>query len=222
MGALRRIDLPAAINALGCHVFFETGTGRGEGLAYAASFPFRRLISSELVPELAREAAKPLAADPRVDVVTGSSTVVLSERLDDIPQTAPVLFWLDAHFPGADFQLASYDAERDDHVRLPLERELELIARKRPYAPDIIVVDDLRMRIYCDGPFERGNLPAFAQTLPPERRSCDFVETLFGVSRRVHYSYADEGYIMIMPEDAGLHPEQLIGHTLLTQRGQQT
>jgi hypothetical protein len=43
----------------------------------------------------------------------------------------PTLFWLDAHFPGADYKGVKYDEEKDDSKRIPLEAELKIISENR-------------------------------------------------------------------------------------------
>ncbi len=64
-------------------------------------------------------------------------------------ETGSILFWLDAHFPGADFQLAEYDAEIPELVRLPVTRELHSILCRPPASckksASVIIIDDLQL-----------------------------------------------------------------------------
>jgi hypothetical protein len=55
------------------------------------------------------------------------------------------LFFLDAHFPGADAGLKDYDSEKDYNVNLPLAEELKLISTGRKDYADVIIVDDMRL-----------------------------------------------------------------------------
>lgn len=202
MGSLARFDLAALARDFRCAAVVETGTGSGAGILHAArAAAWQRLFTIELFPEVAEKARAVLAAEPRVTLLEGTSEEVLRRLLPALPADEPVLFWLDAHFPGADFGYASYDSERDEALRLPLERELRAIRELRPQARDVILIDDLR--IYEDGPFASGIMPDFAQTLVPERRHIRFVAELFGETHRIHRLYQEEGYVVLLPRDGG-------------------
>lgn len=173
MGTLRFFNLQPLMEAYGCRHLFETGTGVGDGVRYASFFRFERIWSVEIHPDIAMTAGERFAGDDRIRILNATSEEALKSVLPDVDRATPIVFWLDAHFPGADFGLASYQDERDADRRLPLQRELELIAKLRHPCRDVILIDDLR--IYEDGPWEQGPMPDFAQTLPPEQRNVDFV-----------------------------------------------
>jgi SAM-dependent methyltransferase len=196
MGSVTRFDLACLLDTFGCGVFIETGTGLGDGLAHAGRFGFDRLLSVELMETLAAVSRERFRCDHRVEVRAGRSEPILEGWLATLDPDTPVLFWLDAHFPGADFQAADYSAEPDPAVRLPLERELSVIRRLRPSAKDVILIDDLR--IYRDGPFEGSNIPPHAQTLPPALRNTAFFGSLLAGYRLI-YSFRDEGYVLAVP-----------------------
>lgn len=197
MGHLRVFDLSALRLRYGCRHFVETGTGTGDSLAYAACSKFDSLFSIEIHPEIAAAARSKLQKDTRIRIEVGKSGDVLPELLAHLPPEEPILFWLDAHFPGADFGLARYDAEPNLQVRLPLEQELEIIRSIRPGGDDVILIDDLR--IYEQGPFTNGNIPDWAQTLAPDMRHVRFVDRLFTESHLIERRYEDEGYLVLLP-----------------------
>ena len=202
MGSLVRFDLGKLARDFGCTVFVETGTGTGGGVLHAAQrAPFERLYTIELHEEVAKTARVALSVEPRIILLEGNSEDCLRKLLSELPADQPVLFWLDAHFPGADFGYASYDSERDEAKRLPLERELQVIQELRPDGRDVILVDDLR--IYEDGPYKSGNIPETAQTLVPDRRHIRFVSELFDRTHYVHRLYHEEGYIVLLPRNGG-------------------
>jgi hypothetical protein len=145
-------------------------------LAYAASCEFSRLLSVEVIPALVAQARRRFSEDDRVQIICGESVPTLATWLAGIAADTSILFWLDAHFPGADYQQADYAAETHLPRRLPLEKELSLIHDLRAGAADILLVDDLR--IYRDGPFENGNIPPHAQTLTSVQRNTGFLNTL--------------------------------------------
>jgi hypothetical protein len=106
------------------------------------------------------------------------------------------LFWLDAHFPDADYNGAPYDAEKDVEKRIPLQIELELICSQRNISEDVIMIDDLR--IYIDGPFHDGSWPL--------RHSAgadgyNFVRHLLEKTHILIENYKDQGYLLAFPKD---------------------
>jgi hypothetical protein len=131
MGTLRSFNLQPFMEQFGCRYLFETGTGIGDGLAYAAYYAFERLWSVEIHPEVAATARDRFVGDPRIQILEQTSEDALSALLPTIDRGKPILFWLDAHFPGADFGYASYKDETNLERRLPLERELALIGKLR-------------------------------------------------------------------------------------------
>jgi hypothetical protein len=197
MGSITRFDLNRIIRDYKSSVFFETGTFRGDGLAYALQSPFKNLVSVEIVPEIANEAKKRFNAESRVEIIETKSITALNEKLPHVNSNC--IFWLDAHFPGADAGMTRYDAGNDETLRLPLAFEIEAIRqRHRSFKNDVLILDDLR--IYEDGPYERGNVPADA--LPTGNRNIDFVFEYFGRTHIILRSYLDEGYLLVFPKSA--------------------
>lgn len=208
MGTLRNFNLASVMELFGTRTLVETGTGDGDGLAYARLFAFDRIASSEISPALAETARARVGADPRVTITCGTSEGALSELLPTLPQAAPILFWLDAHFPGADYGLADYRAEPDARLRLPLAIELDTIARHRPNSRDVIIADDLR--IYENGPFAMGNIPPEANTLPPEHRNIDFVTRgPWAATHNIRRMYDHTGYLILTPRAVSVQSERL-------------
>jgi hypothetical protein len=202
MGQLRHFGLNQLADRFGLNVFVETGTGTGDSLAYAAScFAFDTLYSCEIDLTLADRAVSRFALDSRVHVHPLPSTAFLSVLLPALPaETA--LFWLDAHFPGADYGMAPYaDPTISAAVRLPLQDELNLIHRLRPdhAARDVILIDDAR--IWVDMDFGSGQLPDHLRPLCPANRHIDFITDLFADTHRMRVDISHEGYIVLTPRE---------------------
>jgi hypothetical protein len=196
LGTIAHFDLPKIRSRYKCRYFVETGTGSGRGLEYARNAGFEKLFSIEIIPALAQNAQAHFMQDDRIKIFHGESRILLEDVLAKVPPAVPVLFWLDAHFPGADYGLAAYDAEKDVGRRLPLQNELETIRRVRPQLRDVIIIDDLR--IYIDGPFSGGNIEEYRQTLPPEARNIDFVRE-FHATHTCQKIFDHEGYLLLEP-----------------------
>ena len=195
MGNIKRFDLGRIIGDYHIKNFVETGTFHGDGVAYALQFPFQKLWSVEIVPQLAGECRSRFVNEDRVSIVCRDSVTAIKQHLPTL--TGPAVYWLDAHFPGADAGLTSYESENED-IRLPLALELAAIAQSRNTSKDVFILDDLR--IYEDGAYELGNVPKDAR--PFGERNIHFAEKLFGVSHKIIRSYRDEGYLILFPRKA--------------------
>jgi len=194
LGTIRQFNLGRLIKEYKAPNFFETGTFRGDGVDYALKFPFFQITSVEIIPEIANEAKERFSNNDNVKIITADSVSALRDELPAIKTNC--IFWLDAHFPGADAGITAYDSENAEEVRLPLVKELEIISTVRKKFKDVIVVDDLR--IYEDGPYKNGNVPEDA--LPKMNRNISFVYSNFERSHIVLKCYLDEGYILLLPK----------------------
>lgn len=193
MGSISRFNLSKIAADYNCLNFVETGTWKGDAVAYALQANFATIISVEIVPGIAAEAQKRFQHNKNVRIMEGNSVSVLFKELPLLQGNS--IFWLDAHFPGAEEGIRRYDAETNEDRRLPLEKEIEIIRTSRRYFEDILIIDDLR--IYEDGPYENGNAPA--DTLPKGHRSIDFVFNHFAATHHISRLYRDEGYIILTP-----------------------
>jgi len=198
MGSISRFSLNRIAKEYDISYFVETGTWKGDGVAYALKAPFKRIISIEIVPGIAKTAKERFKPDQKVEIIEGDSVAVLARELAGL--NGNCLFWLDAHFPGADEGVKKYDAEEDEDLRLPLEKEIVVIKNTRPTYNDVLIIDDLR--IYEDGPYENDNAPA--DTLPKGNRSIDFIFKQFESSHIILKSYLDEGYLLLFPKESYL------------------
>ncbi len=194
MGSLSRFDLGRIIREYKTPNLFETGTFWGDGAACALQYPFFKIISVEIIPEIATKAKTRFAKEDKVEIIEADSIAALEKQLPLLKGNT--VFWLDAHFPGADAKLADYASGEDDQFRLPLNKELELISKYRKGFQDVLILDDLR--IYEDGPFEKGLAPASA--MPQGERGLKFVYDTFYASHYIFKSYLDEGYILLFPK----------------------
>ena len=196
MGVLKDFDLEQLIERYGCRAFVETGTGAGEGVAYAASCGFELIYSVEIMHGLALAVALRFAKDQRITIIHGKSESGLKEAVQEIPPSMPVVFWLDAHYPGVDYRIGAPKAEKNETVRLPLERELRLLASLRDLSSDVVLIDDLR--IYEDGPYEKGPCPLDRQPRP-ENRHVRYVDEILGATHVIERSYRETDYLSALP-----------------------
>lgn len=196
MGTLRHFLLDRFIEKYGTTTFVETGTGGGDGLLYASEFSFTKLFSTEIHEKIHLKAKSNFESDKRITLILDDSAHALDALLAGLPPEIPILFWLDAHFPGADYKLAAYDGEANGDIRLPLEREIKAILQRRPLRRDVLLIDDLRL--YEEGDFAHGNLPESLADVRPQG-GLNFVTEAFWPSHFIHRDYTREGYLTLVP-----------------------
>lgn len=188
MGNLNRHNISELIKKHKIKHFIETGTGGGIGLTHALDFEFDTLSTIEIVPEIFKQALHQFRSHKRMlSFFCGTSEEYLSKAIKPIPLDEPILFWLDAHYPGADYQLAEYDDPTYEKIRTPLNKELEIIFSLRPNSMDVIIADDLR--IYLNGNYEAGSLPTWAPKNNIEFRIPEDYTQIF--------DERDEGYLIL-------------------------
>jgi hypothetical protein len=193
MGSISRFNLNRIIKEYNAIYFFETGTGQGDGIEHALKSPFKKIFSTEIMPQLAKKASSRFTSFEHVSVIESDSIKALAEELPNL--TSNCIFWLDAHFPGADSGIKKYDATDDESIRLPLEREINLIKKIRVGFNDVFIIDDLR--IYENGLYQHGNAPL--DTRPRHSRNIDFIRQQYSQSHLIAKLYLDEGYLLLLP-----------------------
>jgi hypothetical protein len=195
MGELFFFRLAEMIKAFGADTFFETGTGFGLGVQVARTVPFNLIFSVEIVASEVERIRPAFSSDSRVQLLIGRSIDLMPQILPRIPGN--MIFWLDAHFPGAHHHIQKYDSETDIDTRLPLEKELSLIRQLRPGKRDVILIDDLR--IYEQDKFEWGNLSDIGQQ-DLGKYDCNFLYSTFQDTHDAHRFLNHSGYLALIPK----------------------
>lgn len=181
--------------------FVETGTGQAEVVQTVVEADDSLNVHTiEVIPEIYDKNKINFSYLKDVNWHLGTSFDILPEILPDLKGTT--LFWMDAHFPGADFGLSSYGDEKDDDKRLPLKKELETIVENRDVTNDVFVIDDLR--IYEDGPFGDGN---WEDREKYGGDGIEFIEELFDETHYVVKSYNAQGSILLFPVSKDIENE---------------
>lgn len=202
MGDIKIFDIEQIKNKFNIDTFFETGTLYGDTIDFYKNL-FSNLISVEIDEELANKAKKRFENDKHIDIFHGKSVDAINEYLPKIEGN--ILFWLDAHFPGADAKKAAYDAEENDSIRVPLETELELIVNLRQNKGDVIIIDDLWL--YEDGNFEWNNFDGYMKSIGSNARRDTVIKNDSSFMYRLlkdRYNYIKDnhhqGYLIAFPK----------------------
>ena len=185
--------------------FVETGTGQAEVMrsVYEANEDLN-IHTIEVVPEIFDQNKIKYSYLKDVSWHLGTSFSILPVILPTFDGNT--LFWMDAHFPGADFGLSSYGEEKDMDKRLPLKRELESIVQSRDVKNDVFVIDDLR--IYEDGPFETGN---WDERTKYGGDGIGFIEEMFEKTHYIGRSYNAQGSVILFPVTKEMGDNLLVG-----------
>lgn len=194
MGALKTFDLQQYINKYNTKVFVETGTGQGHSLTFAGQFQFNQLFSTEIIKSQVDKLRIAFCRDIRTAILHGNSYEILEWLLPKISDN--IFFWLDAHYPGADLGLKSFDAEQNIDIRLPLEKELDVIYRLRKNHKDIILCDDLRIYEKCPQGIDNMDDIGCGHI---KKYGLDFLDK-FKETHIINKIYREEGYIEILPK----------------------
>ena len=152
---LREHKLTDYIDRYNLKYYFETGTGKAECLEYALRYPFEEYWTVDIDEDLIEESFNKFKnMSKNINLLIGKSTEILDEYVPQIPKESPTLFYLDAHFPGADFQKCTYEESIREHKKdaFPLEEEVDVILEKRDISKDVFIIDDLVL--YEEGDFE--------------------------------------------------------------------
>lgn len=145
MGAIRNLDLKTLIEKHKPSFFIETGAGYGTGIFTVLTFPFQAILSVEIDSEQTNFLNKFFRFDGRVRVFNMLSRDFLNLIIPQIPANMIIFFFLDAHFPQADFGIKEFDSEKDESIRMPLWDELNIIKKLRPNSKDLILIDDISL-----------------------------------------------------------------------------
>lgn len=205
MGSLRAFDLSKYVSEYNINCIIETGTFLGDGVEYALEFAeIDRVFSFEINEILFEKSLSRFRKNDRVELIFGNSAEELPKLLNrDSLRNCNGLFFLDAHFPGADARLSDYDTEKNEDINIPLRKELIALS-KRVCNNDVIIIDDLRLFEYCDGVKDvDAHFIDIGKSHITKRQLVHFdLMELIGEylpNCRITRIYKDEGYMVLLP-----------------------
>lgn len=175
--------------------FIETGTGLGDTVDYVVKNLNKNIsiYSIEIYEEIADKARRRFINSQNCNILNGNSYEVLADLVPKL--SGNCMFFLDAHFPGADFGYTKYSDDIEHNTKLPLQKELELICSLRDTKSDVFLIDDLR--IYEEGNFEMGNWPKENGAV---HTGIDFIYDLLGNTHNIQKHYFFSGFVTILPK----------------------
>ncbi len=208
MGCLRRHELTGYIKDYGLEYYFETGTGQAEALQHAVNYPFKKCYTVDIDEDMVEYSYNKLKDESTCDIefYVGKSTEALDEHVPELPANVPTLFFLDAHFPGADFHKCSYEESIREHKQdaFPLEEEVDIILKHRDVSKDVFIIDDLILyqkdaKVEC---LQQGIVWKY-DWLQEElnlQTSANFLYEKFEKTHDFKTDLRDQGYLIITPK----------------------
>ena len=205
MGALYAFELQEFIDKYNVKIYFETGTGEGISLKHALRYQFDELYSVDIDKELIRRSLVLKQKRKNLRLISGKSTEVIEKYVPQIDDSSPVLFFLDAHFPGADFHKISYE-QSIRHFKqdaFPLEEEVNAILRDRDVSKDVFIIDDFML--YEDGDYDsikEGVVWKYGwlQEEMNLETSSSFLYDLFKDTHDLKKDLRHQGYMIMVPK----------------------
>lgn len=207
MGCLVKHDLNFYIKKYNVEYYFETGTGQGECLDHALKYPFQEYYTVDIDEEMVELSYNKLKnRNKNINFYVGKSTDILDEYVPQLPKDKSVLFFLDAHFPGADFQKCTYEESIRTHKKdaFPLEEEVDIILKHRDVSNDVFIIDDLIL-------YEEGNYDHLKKASAWEygwlqdeldiQTNSKFLYEKFETTHSFKKDLRDQGYLIITPKD---------------------
>lgn len=206
MGALREHDLSPLIEKFNLEYYFETGTGKGECLSHALQYSFKEYYTVDIDEELVEEVyTKVNGCGKDINLLVGKSTDILDEYVPQLPEGSPTLFFLDAHFPGADFHKCTYEESIRTHMKdaFPLEKEVDIIMSKRDTSKDVFIIDDFIL--YEEGDYDciKHNCVWKYEWLQEEldlKTNSKFLYDAFEKTHNLEKDLRSQGYMIITPK----------------------
>lgn len=201
MGQITSFDLTNFINDFKCNVYFETGTGEGVSLEYVLKYPFEKLYSVDIDGDLISAAMDKFKNFNNIQLIHDYSSKALETYVPTIPMDSRILFFLDAHFPGADFHKITYEESIRQFKKdaYPLEDEINIIKKSRNTSNDVIIVDDLKL--YEDGEFEHPNWEyKWLQDELNLNINSKFIYEAFRETHIFTKDYRHQGYLILTPK----------------------
>lgn len=201
MGQLTAFDLTPIINKYNLKIYFETGTGHAISLKHALQYNFNKLYSVDIDGEFI-EAAQKNIQNPNLTLIHNYSTKALEEYVPLLDQNVPVLFFLDAHFPGADFHKCSYEESILNFMEesFPLELELNIIKNNRDTSKDVIIIDDFFL--YEPSELYEHKINPVQHILEKVKLNTNssFIYEIFDKTHTFEKKYNHQGYLIITPK----------------------
>ena len=206
MGQITTFNLEDFIDKFHTKIYFETGTGECVSLDYATKFNFEKFYSVDLDEDLYKSALNRFQDKQEVILIKNYSTKALEEFVPKLEKDQPTLFFLDAHFPGADFHKTTYEESIRQYREeaFPLESELRIIKSLRDISRDVFIIDDFVL-YDKDKNYEsikHGQVWQY-EWLQQElniKTESEFIFELFSFTHNFEKDFRHQGYLIMTPK----------------------
>lgn len=194
MGELKHFNLKLFLDKYKIDTLIETGTYKGDAVAHALQFEFKKIYTIELIEEFFNESVNRFKNNNKITLINNNSKEGLVEIFSKY-NVGNCLFWLDAHLPNLYQNKYSGDYKNKKELLIPLEEELKVIIQNKDVSNDVFIMDDLRM---C----ERGNYRAgnWEGVINAGVGGINFIFNILGNTHNIERIYDDHGYVLCTPK----------------------
>lgn len=208
MGEITSFNLSEFIEKYKIDIYFETGTGQCTSLEYASKFNFKKLYSVDIDEDLYQSAKNKFIDNEKIVLLNDLSTNAIIQTVPTISKDYNVLFFLDAHFPGADFHKITYEESiiKYKEIAFPLIEELKLITDLRDMSKDVIIIDDFVLYDQKNENYESiksGNIWKYGWLQDELKIKTDgkIVMDMFSNTHDIIKDYRHQGYLILTPKN---------------------
>lgn len=199
MGQITAFNLEELKKTYSIENYLETGTGEAISLEYAIRFNFKNYYTIDIDSDLIQNAWSLYGHLDNVIFMCDFSKNALMKLVPNLSDD-PTLFFLDAHFPGADFHKISYEQSLRTymHDAFPLKDEVDIIMSNRDISRDVFVIDDFSL-------YEKGEYDAAVwkyQWLQEElglQTDSGFLYQAFEKTHEIQKDLRHQGYLLVTP-----------------------
>ena len=189
--------LPDMVKKYGLVNFLETGTGMGDSVDYARPF-FDMCYSFECYDQIYELAYNRFYGMNDVKIIHADTSEKLYINLYKLGIQKPTFFFLDAHFPGADFHYESYTEYMEYAKKYPLESEVDQVLKVKRVERDVFVIDDLWL-YEPGGDYGAKDCPVPKDHLPDP----DTIKRVHEMLKKTHNELRDlryQGFLIYLPK----------------------
>jgi len=206
MGEINNFDLNIFIREFGCSIYVETGTGTGNCLLHALKHEFKKYYSIDLDEDIIKN-AKINFKDYNVEFINNFSHKALDDLIPTLRQDERIFFFLDAHYPEADFRdlthLESVKKYKTEEC-FPLLEEIKTIKKHRDISQDCFIFDDW---INYDTELKYETKLVTKETTCPEHKN--LILDNFRETHNCRALFSQEGYLIAAPKQMEMAPSHI-------------
>ena len=205
MGNIRNLDIKPYIHQYNTQIYLSLGAGYGTDIFNSLVYPFSNILSVEIIEEQVELLQKFFRFDNRVKIFCDTTENFLKQVLPKIPINTNLFIYCDAHFKGADMGFYDFDEEKNEDLKLPLFRELNIIKELwvDRGGQSVIIADDISLFDRSDRKYESDHkLSNLSSKIMPQKYD-NYLPKFINLFKDTHNSKIltkENGWLILTPK----------------------